>query len=317
MGSAAIIDLEGNAADKKAASFWKAEMINAAESHQLNPIYAEAMVDEDVDLPQYGAGKGELLTLTAKQALEVGYAKGIVSDRHDLIQKLGLANAAIVESTISFAEKVARFLTHPVVIPILLSIGSIGLVLELYTPGFGIPGLMGLTSLLLFFYGHHVAGFAGLEAIILFVAGILLIIAEFFIPGGMAGLIGTISIIISLFVASGNVMQMAVSLIVALFVTIFVVIIMTKVLGKRMKFFRKIILNDATTTEKGYVSNRSRSELIGKKGVALTALRPSGTAMIDDERIDVVTEGEYIAKGQKIKVVKTEGMRIVVRELNE
>lgn len=317
MGSAAIIDLEGNAADKKAASFWKAEMINAAESHQLNPIYAEAMVDEDVDLPQYGAGKGELLTLTAKQALEVGYAKGIVSDRHDLIQKLGLANAAIVESTISFAEKVARFLTHPVVIPILLSIGSIGLVLELYTPGFGIPGLMGLTSLLLFFYGHHVAGFAGLEAIILFVAGILLIIAEFFIPGGIAGLIGTISIIISLFVASGNVMQMAVSLIVALFVTIFVVIIMTKVLGKRMKFFRKIILNDATTTEKGYVSNHSRSELIGKKGVALTALRPSGTAMIDDERIDVVTEGEYIAKGQKIKVVKTEGMRIVVRELNE
>lgn len=317
MGSAAIIDLEGNAAGKKAASFWKAEMMNAAEAHGLDPIVAEAMVDENVDLGEYGAEKGELLTLTAKQAVEVKYAKAIVSNRQELLDEIGLPNAQIVESEVSFAEKIARFITHPVVVPILLSIGSIGLVLELYTPGFGIPGFMGLFSLLLFFYGHHVAGLAGMESIILFVGGILLIIAEFFIPGGIAGLIGTISIIVSLFIASGNVMQMAISLIIAIVVAIIVFILMTKVFGKRMKFFRKIILNDATTTEKGYVSNQNRTDLIGKEGVALTVLRPAGTAIINEERVDVVTEGGFIEKGKKVKVIKTEGSRIVVREINE
>ncbi|WP_243290716.1 nodulation protein NfeD [Bacillus sp. FJAT-47783] len=317
MGSAAIIDLEGNAADKKAASFWKAEMINAAEAHQLDPIYAEAMVDANVDLPQVGAAKGDLLTLTAKQAVEVGYAKGIVSSLNDLLEELALQDATVVQSNVSFAEKVARFLTHPVVVPILLSIGSIGLILELYTPGFGIPGFMGLSSLLLFFYGHQVAGLAGMESFILFIGGILLIIVEFFIPGGIAGLLGAVAIIISLFFASGDISQMAISLVIAVVAAVSIFILMTKVFGKRMKFFRKIVLSDQTTTEKGYVSNASRTELLGQVGMALTTLRPAGTALFGDERLDVVTEGGYIEKGKKVKVIKTEGSRIVVRELNE
>lgn len=317
MGSAAIIDLEGNTAGKKAVSFWKAEMINAAEAHQLNPIYAEAMVDDSIHLPEVGAPKGELLTLTANAALNVGYSKGTVSNIEELLKELGIEKATISKPDVSFAEKVARFLTHPIVVPILLSIGSIGLVLELYTPGFGIPGFMGLSSLLLFFYGHHVAGLAGMESFILFIAGILLIIAEFFIPGGIAGLIGAIAIIISLFFASGDISQMALSLVIAIVVAIFVLILMTKVFGKRMKFFRKIILNDSTSTDKGYVSNQTRSELIGQIGVAMTTLRPSGTALFADERLDVVTEGSYIEQGKKVKVMKTEGARIVVREVNE
>ena len=61
--------------------------------------------------------------------------------------------------------------------------------LELYSPGFGVPGTMAITSLLLFFYGHLVAGLAGYETIILFVIGVILVIAEFFLPGGIAGII--------------------------------------------------------------------------------------------------------------------------------
>ncbi|WP_243386277.1 NfeD family protein [Bacillus kexueae] len=315
MGAAAIIDLEGNTADKKAVSFWKAEMINAAEAHQLNPIYAEAMVDDSIDLKEVGAPKGELLTLTANKAVEVGYAKGIVTSVNELLSELDIQNASVMQSDVTIAEKIARFLTHPVVVPILLSIGSIGLVLELYSPGFGIPGLMGLSSLLLFFYGHQVAGLAGMESFILFIGGILLIIAEFFLPGGIAGLIGAISIIVSLFLASGNIFQMAISLIIAVIVAITVLILMTKVFGKRMKFFRKIILSDRTTTEKGYVSNETRVDLIGKVGIAITTLRPSGTALFDDERLDVVTEGSYIEKGKRVKVMKTEGSKIIVREV--
>jgi membrane-bound serine protease (ClpP class) len=226
-----------------------------------------------------------------------------------------LSNAEIKTVEESFAEKIARFITHPVVIPILLSIGSLGLILELYSPGFGLPGFMGLSALLLFFYGHLVAGLAGYETLILFVIGIGLIIAEFFLPGGIAGILGLAAILGSLFLASDNVVHMGISLLIALSISILASILMVKVFGKKMKIFRKIILTDATKTEEGYVSNKSRLELIGLEGYCLTPLRPSGTVVIEDERIDVVSEGGFILKDARVRVVKAEGSRIVVREI--
>ncbi|MEH7664599.1 NfeD family protein, partial [Bacillus velezensis] len=92
-------------------------------------------------------------------------------------------------------------------------------------------------------------------------------------------------------------------------------IILTRVLGKRMKFFKKLILTDSTSTESGYVSNQNRTELLGKVGVTATALRPSGTVIIDDERLDVVSEGSFTEKDRQVKVVKAEGSRIVLREI--
>ena len=317
MGSAAIIDQQGNTAGKKAESYWHAAMKSAAELNDRDPIYALAMADESVDLPELGAGKGKLLTLTADQAIKVNYAEGIVADRADLLQQLGYDQAIVKEVEISFAETLARFLTHPVVIPILLSLGSLGLIVELYSPGFGIPGIMGVTALLLFFYGHLVAGLAGMEAIILFVVGIVLILLEFFVPGGILGLIGFGAVITSLFIASDNVTYMAISMLIALSVSILASILLFKVFGKKIRLFQKIILKDSTNTESGYISSKSRTELLGKEGFSLTSLRPSGTAIINDERIDVITEGGYIERHKKIKVVKTEGVRVVVRELKD
>nr|WP_285842983.1 nodulation protein NfeD [Metabacillus litoralis] len=315
MGSAAIITGDGNAADDKAQSLWLSEMRESAERNGRDPKYALAMADKDVDIPEYGAGKGDLLTLETKQALEVGYSEGTAIDRDDLLKQLGYNNAAEIVAEESFAEKVARFLTNPVVVPILLSIGSLGLVVELYSPGFGVPGSMGLAALLLFFYGHLVAGLAGMESIILFILGIILIIAEFFVPGGILGIVGFVSIITSLYVASGDFVHMTISLLISFAVSVTASILLVKVFGKRMNIFKKLILRDSTNTESGYVSNVSRAELVGAEGVALTTLRPSGTAIFSDERLDVVTEGGYITKGNKVKVVKVEGSRIVVREL--
>ncbi|MBM4762339.1 nodulation protein NfeD [Bacillus sp. B15-48] len=317
MGSAAIIDQTGNTADKKAVSYWLAAMESAAHESGRDPIYALAMADEEVNLPDYGAGKGKLLTLTAEQALNVGYSEGTVNNINDLLSELGYENATIKNVEESFAEKLARFITNPYVVPILLSIGSIGLVLELYSPGFGIPGIMGLSSLLLFFYGHLVAGLAGYEAIILFIIGIALIILEFFVAGGIVGIIGLIAVISSFFLASGNVAHMALSLLIAFVITVLVSILMVKVLGKKMKFFRRMVLTDSTSTESGYISNKTRNELIGLEGVAITALRPSGTVQIGDERIDVVSEGNFIQKDKRVKIVKAEGSRVVVREIPE
>ncbi len=230
-------------------------------------------------------------------------------------RKKKLSTDAITYADEGLAVKIARFLTNPVVVPILLSIGSLGLVAELYSPGFGLPGLTGLTSLLLFFYGHYVAGLAGMEAIVFFVLGIAFIVAELFVPGGILGVLGFASIVASLYIASGNVMNMTISLLIAFVIAIVASILLVKVFGKRMKLFNKFILRDSTNTKSGYVSNKSRNDLIGKEGTALTILRPSGTALIIDERVDVVSEGTYIEKGQKIKVVKVEGSRIVVREI--
>ncbi|MBS8264956.1 nodulation protein NfeD [Mesobacillus boroniphilus] len=317
MGSAAIIDQQGNTADKKAVSYWLAAMKAAAVESGRDPIYAQAMADESIDLPDLNAEKGKLLTLTAEQALEVGYSEGTVKNLDELLEKLGYENSEIRNVNETFAEKLARFITHPVVIPILMTIGSLGLVLELYSPGFGLPGIAGLSALLLFFYGHMVAGLAGFETLILFALGIGLILLELFIPGGIAGTIGLLAIFASFFMASDNVVHMGISLLIALTASIVLSILMIRVFGKKMKFFKRIILTDSTSTEKGYVSNKNRLELIGVEGVTLTPLRPSGTIVVDDERIDAVSEGGFIAKDKRVRIVKTEGSRIVVRESTE
>ena len=90
-----------------------------------------------------------------------------------------------------------------------------------------------------------------------------------------------------------------------------------KFFGKRLHLFNRLVLKDATTTEEGYVSNTNRVELIGKQGTSITPLRPSGTVVIDNERLDVVTEGGYADAGKTVEVVKVEGSRIVVREIKE
>ncbi|WP_307255953.1 NfeD family protein [Oikeobacillus pervagus] len=317
IGAAAIIDQEGNMADKKAQSYWKAAMKSAAETNGLDPIYAMAMADPDINLPKYDAGKGKLLTLTSKQAEEVEYSKGTTSNLQEVLTAEGLANSEIIKVEESFAEKIARFITNPVVVPILLSIASLGLIVELYSPGFGIAGSMGLLSLVLFFYGHLVAGLAGYESILLFILGIILIVVEFFVPGGIVGILGAVSIISSIVIAGESVKWMGISLLIAFGIASLAMIIMVKVLGKRMKFFKKIILTDSTTTEKGYVSNINRGDLLGKIAVTITPLRPSGTVLANDERIDAVSEGGYIEKDRQVKIIKVVGSRIVVREIDQ
>ncbi|WP_397317885.1 nodulation protein NfeD [Peribacillus simplex] len=315
MGSAAVIDSTGNAAGKKAQSYWLAAMKTAAEQNGRDPIYAQAMADVDIDLPEYGAEKGKLLTFTAEQAKKAGYSEGTVSGKAELYSILGVEDADIRSIEESFPEKLARFLTNPIVVPILLTIAGIGIVMELFSPGFGIPGVIGITSLILFFYGHLVAGITGYESLAMFIIGVILVLIEFFIPGGIIGLLGFTAIVGSLFLATDDPVHMTISLLIAVTVSILVFILLVKVFGKQMKFFRKMILTDATKTEQGYVSNPNRLDLLGVEGKALTDLRPSGTALVKEERVDVVTEGSFISKGSSIIIVKVEGSRVVVREI--
>jgi len=314
MGASGVITQEGKAADKKAQSAWLAAMKSAAESKGRDPLYAAAMADPSIDLPEYEAGKGEFLTLGPQAAVEVNYSEGIVNNRTELLHELDLSGATIVETETSLAEETARFLTSPVVIPILLSIASLGLIVELYSPGFGVPGMMGLSALVLFFYGHIIAGLAGMEAIILLILGIVLIIVEFFVAGGIIGLLGIGSVLASLFLSGASIGHMSLSIAIALIVAIIAAVILFKWIGMNRGLFRHIILRDSATAELGYVSSENKLEFIGLEGMTVTPLRPSGTANINGERVDVVSEGGFIESNRNVKVIKVEGVRIVVRE---
>ncbi|HLR61126.1 MAG TPA: NfeD family protein [Lentibacillus sp.] len=315
MGASGVINQDGTAADKKAQSAWLSAMKSAAESKGRDPLYAAAMADPSIDLPEYAAEEGKYLTLGPESAAEVGYSNGTVEDRTELLEALGLSNATVAEQEMTISEQIARFITNPVVVPILLSIASLGLVAELFSPGFGIPGIMGALALILFFYGHMVAGLAGMEALVLLILGVGLVVAELFLPGGIAGLIGIGAIIASLIMSGQDIGHMAMSISIAFIVTIIASIILFKTMGGNKGFFRRMILTDQTSTELGYVSSENRLELIGLEGITLTQLRPSGTALFGDERLDVVTEGGFIEKEQMVKVVKVEGVRVVVREV--
>ncbi|MFC5713434.1 nodulation protein NfeD [Thalassorhabdus alkalitolerans] len=317
MGAAQVIDGTGNAADDKAQSAWVANMISAAELNDRDPLYAQAMADPRVDLPDYRAPEGDLLSLTASEALEVGYAEAVASNREEVVEWMGIEDVVAKEMDVSFSEQLARFVTHPVVIPILLSMGSLGLILELYSPGFGIPGIMGISALLLFFFGHMFAGFAGMETFILFGAGIILMLIEIFVPGfGIFGILGIASMIGGMILASFSTFNILVSILIAVAVAAIAAIVLFKFFGQRGPM-KKMVLHDSTTTEEGYISSVTREELINQTGRTLTPLRPSGSVVMNNERLDVVSEGGYIEQGRKVKVVATSGSRVVVRELKD
>jgi len=314
IGAAAIIDGVGNAADEKRNSAWIAAMEAAAEAKNKKPIFARAMADSSVHLPDYRAPEGKLLTLSAQEALEVNYSNGTVANLNELLEKLNLTQNEVVSIEPTFLEKLARFITNPIVVTLLLTIGCFGLVMEMFSPGFGIPGLIGLSSFGLFFFGHTVAGFAGYESVLVFIIGFALLVAELFVPGGIVGIIGGALMIISLLFAGESVVHMAYSILIAVFIAIIGMVIVMKFFGKNLHVFNKLILRDATTTEEGYVSNVNRIDLLGKIGDSITPLRPAGTIVVGNERIDVVSEGSYIEANRKVEIIQVEGSRIVVRE---
>ena len=317
IGASGIINNDGTAADQKAQSYWREAMGSAAEAGGRERIYAEAMADASIDLPEYNAPEGTYLTLGPTKALEVGYSDGTVASLNDVLVALELENATIVDVEQQPAETLARFLTNSVVVSILLSLAGIGLVVELYSPGFGVAGSIGLISLVLFFYGHLIAGLAHYEVFVLLIIGAALIVIEFFVPGGILGGLGTMSIIVSLFMATDNIFALSLSLLIAITLTILVAVYLYKRIGLQKGLLRHIILADRETVDKGYVSSVSRNQLVGLTGRALTPLRPSGTGLFEGERLDIVSVGNFIRQNDRIEIISVNGSRIVVQRIEE
>lgn len=150
--------------------------------------------------------------------------------------------------------------------------------------------------------------------ILALIIGVALVLLEMFMPGfGVPGITGGILIIIGLIALGGRIgasVIWVVLLIALILIWSLTVLTRTARSGKN-----PLVLLDASKKEAGFSANSPHQELLGVQGVALTNLRPAGTAQLGNERLDVVTEGEYIAKGAPVTVVATEGRRIVVKQI--
>ncbi|HLL81856.1 MAG TPA: hypothetical protein VK420_04355, partial [Longimicrobium sp.] len=198
MGAATPVTGDGARAPEKIVSAMRSEFRALAEARGLDPRVAEAMVDEEIAIPGV-VERGKLLSLSAAEAQRIGYAEGAES-WDALMARIGTPGARVVEVPANWAERAVRFLTHPLVAPFLLTLGFLGLVVEMKTPSFGLAGAAGLASLGLFFGSHLILGLAGWETVILFGVGLVLLAVEAFVlPGfGVAGVLGGLAVVASL-----------------------------------------------------------------------------------------------------------------------
>ena len=324
LGAVTPVDGSGTKASEKIVSAMRSEMRALAEAHGLDPAIAEAMVDESLVVPGV-VDAGRLLTLTTEEAVRVGYATE-TEDFATLLADLGVAGAGVTDFGVNWAERLVRFFSNPVVAPFLLSLGFLGLIIEIKTASFGLAGLAGALSLSLFFGSHLILGLAGWEDLLLVGAGVLFIAAEvFLIPGfGLFGVLGIAGI------AGGIYMSLLGSLPTAqdfsragsVITTTLVLLLVTgwallRHLPKSKRMFQSgLFLGTRTDRAIGYESSERRTDLLGTEGVAATDLRPSGVGIFGDERVDIVSESEWIEEGTPVRVVSAEGYRQVVRPIH-
>ncbi|MFW6200189.1 MAG: NfeD family protein, partial [Gemmatimonadota bacterium] len=321
IGAATPVVGSGERAPEKIVSAMRSEMRALAEARGLDPAVAEAMVDENIEVPAV-VEAGRLLTLTTDEAAELGYATRIES-LGAALDLMGLPGATVEDREVNWAERMVRFFTHPAVSPFLLSLGFLGLVIEIKSPGLGLAGAAGVVALALFFGSHHLLGLAGIEDMLLVGAGMGLVALEVFvIPGfGIFGILGGIGILAGIYLSllgSLPTMPDLTQASLVLTVTLLVVIVTGWALIRRLPGSGRLARSGVfllTETERadGYESSLRRPELVGKVGTAATDLRPAGTGVFEDERLDVVAESQWIEAGTPIRIVSAEGYRHVVR----
>ena len=310
---------------EKTVSYVRKEFRATAESRKRPLLIAEAMVDPDVEIRGV-IEKGKLLTLTTEEALKHKVADFRADTLESALQKLGLGGAELRRASLNWAENVVRFLTHPVVSSLLITIAMLGIIIEIRTPGFGVPGGLGIASLALFFWGHWLVRLAGWKELLLAAAGVILLAIELLvIPGfGIAGILGIAAILASLvlsMVGPGDtatfMLVAAGRVVLALLFALAASLVLLRFLP-RLPFGRRLILGRGLAAAQGYASApRSDAQLLGKRGRASSPLRPAGIAEIDGRRVDVVSDGELIDAGQFIEVTRVDGNRIVVRPITK
>ena len=327
IGAATPVDQSGQKTSEKYVSAIRKLFRATAEQNGRPPEVAEAMVDEDVAIPGL-IDKGKLLTLTTQEALQWKMADGRFDTLAALLEHLHLSSAQLIRMRPNWAESLVRALTHPMVASLMLSVGMLGLLAELLSPGFGIPGALGLTSLALFFGGHYLVGLAGWEEALLIGAGAVLLAAELLlIPGfGVAGILGIAAVGAGVFMSflrsypsPADLWRAATTVLTSMvFIAVGAGVMIALLPG--LPIWSRLNLRarlDNSAEQPSPPETRAGSPWLGSQGVTLTPLRPAGTGLFQGERLDIMSQGEYVPANTPVTIVQVEGNRIVVRPATE
>jgi membrane-bound serine protease (ClpP class) len=239
-----------------------------------------------------------------------------------VLDHLRLGGADVRRVSENWAEHVVRVLTHPILSSVLMTIGMLGIIVELRTPGFGVPGALGITSFALFFWGHWLVRLAGWEELLLMAAGLILLALELFVITGfgVAGIFGIVALggglTLSL-IGAGATWDLVLDALGRVALSGLLALGGFAVLVRflpRLPFGQRLVLDTALGALTGAAPDAPDDRRwLGKQGTTGSPLRPAGVADFEGERVDVVSRGEYIEAGEPIEVVHVEGNRIVVR----
>ncbi|HKL12499.1 MAG TPA: NfeD family protein [Halanaerobiales bacterium] len=303
--------------EEKFISALRKEFKATAEARGKNPDVAAAMVDVDIEIEGV-IEKGKLLTLTALEAKANNITDEVVSTNEEFFEYIGVDQTQITYLKPEAVEQFAALVTNPYISAFLLIIGFSALIFEILVPGFGVGGTVGLISLGLFFSGYVINGVASWGIIVLFLIGLLLILLEVFVvPGfGITGIGGIISIFVSLYFLFPS-PQIAINIIAS---TLIATVVLTYFMAKYFessKVWSRISLGVSQTRDIGYVASIGDEKIINKTGITITPLRPAGKVDIDGQRIDVVSEGGFIDKDQKVIVIDVKGSKVLVKPYKE
>ena len=339
IGAATAVDMTGKKGSEKVISFMREEMASTAEKRGRSKEIARGMVDEELTFTHLviggdsikvddieGRKDGKLISLTTEQALKYKIADGTAENMEALLDSLGYSSVKTIETAENWSEAIVRFLTNPVVASLLTTFGFLGILFELQSPGWGIPGFVGLACLILSLSASYIAQLATMSDMLFVLTGLALILLEVLvIPGfGIAGLGGIGLMIYGLYLlllpdvpvgeeVLGQVMD---GFLIGLVGAVIGLVLLVKLMIKT-KFWEQLTAPDTQKKEDGYSNTPGWESLQGKTGIADTDLHPSGWVRVKDQRIFVVSEGEFIEEGKEIKILSVDGNRVLVRELTK
>ena len=337
IGAATAVDMSGKKGSEKVISFMREEMASTAEKRGRNKEIARGMVDEELNFSHLvingdsisvndieGRKDGKLISLTTEQAIKYGIADGTAETIESLMDTLSLGSLELAGSSENWSESIVRFLTNPVVASLLTTFGFLGILFELQSPGWGIPGFVGLTCLILSLSVSYIAQLATMSDMIFILVGLSLILLEMLvIPGfGIVGIGGIGFMLYGLYLlllpevpVGEEVLGQAMD---GFLIGLVGAIIGILLLGKlmiRSKFWEQLTAPSSRKKNQGFSNSQGWEDLQGELAVTDTDLHPSGWINIDNQRIFVLSEGGFIEKGKEVTILSVDGNRVIVREL--
>ena len=337
IGAATAVDMSGKKGSEKVISFMREEMASTAEKRGRNKEIARGMVDEELNFSHLvingdsisvndieGRKDGKLISLTTEQAIKYGIADGTAESIEALMDTLSYGSFEVKESSENWSESIVRFLTNPVVASLLTTFGFLGILFELQSPGWGIPGFVGLTCLILSLSVSYIAQLATMSDMIFILTGLSLILLEMLvIPGfGIVGIGGIGFMLYGLYllllpevpVGEEILGQAMDGFLIGLVGAIIGIVLLGKLMI-RSKFWEQLTAPSSQKKDQGFSNTQGWENLQGQLAITDTDLHPSGWINIDDQRIFVLSEGGFIEKGKKITILSVDGNRVLVREL--